>query len=433
MFRIALNIFAAGLVGAALILQDYVLARNFGISAAQDFYQLSYLIASNLWNVLSGGTYLAVAVPLLMSVRARSGSQIASQINLKIFVYYLLVASAVSILGYFIFKQEILRSAATDIAVIEKIAVIQLFAFSIIIHLIASFFSAKIISLQLNFAATSSSALIYIAIPVWYLFDDFTLTQAALVTCIGLISYLVVLIVLNYRYRPAPIELTLSTSKNFVDEAVWPHAIELFKIIVSSLLIALLNWLISAEYAKQGEGEVSKFLYASKPSVMLAAFLTTVIANQLLASFSAEASSKNYFKLKHDVFRAWKITLLACLLFIIGWYLFNDFFYRQMFSKSSVADSTIKQISFLSNIVVLQLPLYMVGVIAWRGLNALSHNAVIIKASFVAIIVFYTLKTLLPLQYEHRLLLVYLSTYFFWSAYLAGSLIITMQTLTRKT
>ena len=97
------------------------------------------------------------------------------------------------------------------------------------------------------------------------------------------------------------------------------------------MLIALLNWLITAEYAHQGVGEVSKFLYATKPLNMAAAFLTIVIANYLLASFSETAAKKEYKKLKKDVLRAYKIVFVISLLIIFFWYFASGFFYQIMF------------------------------------------------------------------------------------------------------
>lgn len=433
MLKIVLNILAAALVGCAILLQDYTLARYLGISAAQDFYQFSYLIASNLWNVLSGGTYFAIAIPLLLSLRSKNIDAKGMDLYLKFFLVYFLIVIVICILGYYFLVNSPNFFNKHDFQKFENSMTIKLLTISIPIHLIASYFSVKVICQKLNFVATMSSSLIYLAIPAWAIFHNFNTAQAALAVCVGILFQVGILVVINYNKKNV-IHNILSNSIQ-VDEKniIITNIIEIFKLIISALLIALLNWLIAAEYAHQGVGEVSKFLYATKPSNMAAAFLTIVIANYLLASFSETAAKKEFKKLKEDVFYAYKIVFIISLIIMYVWYLTSGFFYQIMFYKSNVTSHSIDQIQFLSNAAIFQLPIYMLGVVAWRGLNALSRNNEILKASIAALILFYLLKLVLPMNFEYKLVTIYISTYLLWGGYLMRSMSLITQNLIKKT
>jgi peptidoglycan biosynthesis protein MviN/MurJ (putative lipid II flippase) len=435
-FKIALNIFAAALVGGAILLQDYALARNFGISETQDFYQFTYLIASNLWNVLSGGTYFAIAVPLLLSQRSKNNDSKKSDIYFKFFTVYFLIVVAICLLGYYFLTLNTNSLIKNSIQILENDLAIKLLAISIPIHLSASYFFVKVVCQKMNFVATMSSSLIYLAIPTWAIFYSFNTTEAALAVCAGIVMQLGTLVMvshLNKNIKHAPHAKTIITSRAETKKIITTNIIEIFKIIISALLVALLNWLISAEYANQGVGEVSKFLYATKPSNMAAAFLTIVIANYLLASFSETAANKEYKKLRKDVMYAYKIVFSISLFIVFFWYFASEFFYQIMFYKSTVTFDTIGQIQLLSNVAIFQLPLYMIGVVAWRGLNALSRNNEILKASIASVILFYVLKIVLPINFEYKILVIYISTYLLWGIYLMLSMSLATKKLIQET
>lgn len=436
MLKIALNIFAAALVGGAILLQDYALARNFGISATQDFYQFSYLIASNLWNVLSGGTYFAIAVPLLLSLRSKNTNSNGSEIYFKFFIIYFLIVVTICVASYLYLVNSTGFLHKDHNQMLGSSLTIKLLILSVPIHLIASYFFVKVVCQKMNFVATMSSSLIYLGIPVWAIFNSFSIAEAALAVCIGLVTQLGILATINLLSENAKHDVYINiidVSQTDTKKIILVNIIEIFKIILSALLIALLNWLITAEYAHQGVGEVSKFLYATKPLNMAAAFLTIVIANYLLASFSETAAKKEYKKLKKDVLRAYKIVFVISLLIIFFWYFASGFFYQIMFFKSNVTSYSIGQIEFLSNVTIFQLPLYMIGVVAWRGLNALSRNNEILKASIAAVILFYILKMALPTDFQYKILVIYISTYLLWGAYLMLSILVITQNLIRET
>ena len=436
MFKIALNIFAAALVGGAILLQDYALARNFGISATQDFYQFTYLIASNLWNVLSGGTYFAIAVPLLLSQRFKNNDSNKTNIYFKFFTVYFLIVVVICLVGYYFLTKNTNLFIKNSIQILENDLAIKLLAVSIPIHLSASYFFVKVVCQKMNFLATMSSSLIYLAIPTWAIFHSFNTTEAALAVCVGIVMQLGTLVMvshINKNFKQVPDANTIITSRAETNEIIITNIIEIFKIIISALLVALLNWLITAEYASQGVGEVSKFLFATKPSNMAAAFLTIVIANYLLASFSETAAKKEYKKLKKDVLHAYKIVFSVSLFIVFFWYFTSEFFYQIMFYKSNVTFDTIGQIQILSNVAIFQLPLYMMGVVAWRGLNALSKNNEILKASIASVILFYVLKIALPINFEYKILVIYISTYLLWGIYLMLSMSLATKKLIQET
>ena len=103
-----------------------------------------------------------------------------------------------------------------------------------------------------------------------------------------------------------------------------------------------------------------------------------------------------------------------------------------MFYKSNIKFHEINQMQYMSNITIFQLPLYMMGVVAWRGLNALSRNNEILKASALSLILFYILNTTLSINLEYKLLIIYIGTYFFWCAYLMLSISLITQNLIKN-
>lgn len=68
----------SGIVGITLLVQESVLAFRFGVSEALAAYQVVFLWVSLLWNVLAGGTLLAVLVPSYIWARAHLGVEAAS-------------------------------------------------------------------------------------------------------------------------------------------------------------------------------------------------------------------------------------------------------------------------------------------------------------------------------------------------------------------
>lgn len=423
--RIILNTTAAIFVGGAMLLQDYVLATNLGISAEQDFYQFSYLIISNIWNILSGGTYFAVAIPLLLNSHTK-------HIHLRFFLAYFSIVTLMCIVGCYVLFSEPSFYKINNAQSFSNNLTLQLLIASIPIHLIASYFSVKVICKKLNFLATLTTAFIYLAIPMLAIFGGFSTIQAALAICTGVIVQMVALIFISHfkKIHLNDSLLNLNTiSKINSNEIIINKIVEIFKIATASILIAFLNWMITAEYSSLGVGEVSKFLYATKPSNMIAAFLTIVIANYLLASFSEHIVKKEYAKFKKNVIHAYIFVFIISFIIICIWYFFNEYFYQLMFYKSDIKFHEINQMQYMSNITIFQLPLYMMGVVAWRGLNALSRNNEILKASTYSLILFNILNTTLSINFQYKLLIIYIGVYFFWCAYLMLSMSLIIQKL----
>lgn len=430
--KIALNVLAAMCVGISMLLQDFFLAKKLGLGASQDAYQLSYVIVSNLWNVVSGGAILAVSIPMLSRLKVHISQSYARRCFFAFSLTYLLTISIICLLlGFFshsIFSLLTTRGNGVD----EAQNVFRLLILSVPLHLIATYFVSVVVLKELNFVATLSSALVFLTIPLYSTFFPLDIRVAAILVSVGVTLQLIFLSVVLFLRRDKSMLSVVLTNEPPVLVEVKNGLLEMSKIAASALLISLLNWLVVFDVSALGAGAVSRFVFAMKPANLIAAFLTVTFANQLLSSFSDLASKKHYEKLDRKVVTLFLRVLSASLLIVVTWYFCGHIFYALLFRDSNISGDQRQLVSQLSTVVMLQLPAYIVGVVAWRGLNALGRNYEILKACICALAGFFLMRKLFDYDGEYRAAAIYVAAYLPWALYLCISFKISIRRLTNN-
>jgi peptidoglycan biosynthesis protein MviN/MurJ (putative lipid II flippase) len=368
-FNFAASIF----LGIFLILQDSILAKHLGISAAQDAFQIAYLIVTTLWNAISGGAYISVVVPVYMlclnKTNAEQSLAVINQLFTNCLLFVLLITAIIFIFSTPIYKLFLHNANnAMQASILLKITIL-----SLPIQLLSSHIIAILYCKNKNYLGVVSAILVPLATCLIGSLYALSKNQAAYLVLIGCIFQLGFLLLIMFKIK-SPV-LAKSADYAFKNSIQTKFYTDFFQVAISLLLLAATNWLLMIFALRLSEGAAASFAYALKPIWLIGAFLTTITSSFLLTKYASSHTHLSQKILNQHLAKDFGLMLAFSFFIISCWLMINTIFYHYLFLNSQLTLNEQATIISINKLAIFQLPIYMCGIIAFRVLNGLRKNS----------------------------------------------------------
>ncbi|HMN14703.1 MAG TPA: lipid II flippase MurJ [Bellilinea sp.] len=374
----------SGLAGSAMLAQDTVLAYYFGTSSAVDAYQLSLSVPSLLVNVLAGGALLAVLVPEFTRLtHDHAQREIATLIQYaRQSLGALLAATALAWPIVYAILQE---TSTIDIItqphpitnhLIWLMAPILFFVGATSIET-AYLNSQRRFFITSTFAAFAPTGAIIFTILFSKTLHLYAPAIGALcgTICQWLLSRHLTRTLRRKATREARPAISASVGRHYLLNVL--SSATLAGIVFTDIVLA----------STRLPGELSTYSYATRPVILLLAFLTVSIGNVSLPIFSHLAASGNREALAHQ-FRRWLfITAGISLIFLMTWASNCTAVVSILFERGAFQGTDVASVTEVQTVYLFQLPFYMAAIIGMRLLNALSLHRSLAFINFFAFII----------------------------------------------
>ena len=411
--QIGPNIAAALLVGGSLLLQDSVLAYRLGLSAEQDFFQASYQIVSMLWNTLAGGTYLAVALPLLVLNEHKHSAAWAFE-RFNEFSQKLFAAICVSIVA------TIGVAFAMRWHPIGSPLIFATLLLTLPVQVLIAQVQAVLLRHQRAWLATAATAIAPLVLTLAGVAMDLDALTAAQALLLGVLVQLIAVMFVSSR-AGTKVFLRTAAVVRPLERSVGIAARDFAMIAAASLIIGAVYWLMLFKAGHGSSGSIATLSFALRPALLIVAFLTVVLVNALLARFTSIASVGDLKRLRREISLLVGIALVAGLGVVLVWRGVDSLFYSVVLERGNFSRDNQQSVVNLNRIAMLLVPTNLVAVIAWRGLNAVEQNSYVLLCSFANLAFVVIAFKFLEVSTSAGLLWIVISGFTLWSCALYAS------------
>ncbi len=372
----------SGLVGIALLLQESALAYRFGVDDQFAAFQVAFLWISLLWNVLAGGTLLQVLVPTHVWARTRFGADTATASLGALFGWLLsamVILSVALAIAVPVLYASPLGGLNASVARLSGLLFV-LMTPTFVMQTLAAIAQAHL-NIEGRFALAAFtpifSPLAAIAATLWFAKDLGVLATAGGIVAGQFLQASVLLVALR---RQQPIRLRgISLLANL--PAVRTFFASYGMLVAAALLLSGVFWVDQAAAAHQGPQAIAQLAYANRPVFLFAALATVAVANVALPGFTEDASRKNHQLLRRQLARGifWIGATSAIALPL--WGLFAPEVVGLLYQRGAFTQEDTASVAILQRWALAQVPFYLIAVLAWRMLNALKANGVVMAAT----------------------------------------------------
>lgn len=384
-FRVAA---ISGLVGISLLLQESALAYRFGVSDSLAAFQVAFLWVSQLWNVLAGGTLLAVLVPAFVWARANLGPESAS-IAFSVLSGRLLVLAAVASAVLAIAVPALYKSPVSGLPTREAELAAMLFA------TMAPSFALQALSwiaqVRLNVegrfalaAFTPAFSPLAAVVATLAFADRVGVLAPALGILAGQVLQTAVLMLALPRHHRLRLRDVFSTSDSAPIRVFFQ---DYFLLVAAALLLSGVFWVDQATAARLGAESIARLAYANRPVLLFTAIATVAVANVALPNFTEYAAIRNRAELRGQLGRIalWLVAISVIALPI--WALLAPQIVAILYQRGAFSALDAERVSDVQRWAIMQIPFYLLAVLAWRMLNALKANGVIVVGTAACFLV----------------------------------------------
>ena len=208
-------------------------------------------------------------------------------------------------------------------------------------------------------------------------------------TVVGFLAHLIVLLLMSnnkkHFIRPR-ITMTASIWKN-----IWPA----ISITIAGQLVMSLSSIVDQIFmARLGSGTLSSFGYANKIMALILGVGALAISRATLPIFSEKINDNVKDAYQASLFWSKTMMVLSCAIVVIVWF-GSELIVSVLFERGEFTGDDTKSISILLKYSLLQLPLYMAGLVLVSVLSGAKKYIFIASTSFVNLTVKVILNSLL--------------------------------------
>lgn len=372
----------SGLVGLALLVQEAALAYQFGLSTPLAAFQVAFLWISMLWNVLAGGTLVQVLVPTHVWARAQLGAASAADavaaLSAWVIVIMVLLAGAIAVLVPALYASPAsgLGSEAGALAGLLFAAM----APTLVLQAVTAVAQARLnVEGRFALAAFTPTFSPIAAAAATIAFGE---RHGVLAPTLGIIAgqllQAAVLIVASsgrivFRLRAMVPLAHLPAVRSFFGS----YAL----VVGAALSLSGVFWFDQAVAARLGAEAIAQLAYANRPVYLFCAFATVAVANVALAGFAENAASRDHAMLEKQLRRGIVLILAGSAVVLPLWGLFAREIVSVLYERGAFSSQDTASVSALQPWAIAQIPFYLVATLAWRILNALRANGIVLAAT----------------------------------------------------
>lgn len=376
--------FISGLAGLVMLIQDAVIASHFATGGAADAYQLAISFPILALNVFAGGTLLAVLVPLLTRLivenRDIEVKALVKRVRLQI-GWVLLAAGALWIVIYPHLIDQVAKGLSRETFRLSA-NLLWLVAPVLFFSGLASVDAALLNSRKrFVFISTMPAFMPVSAVVCIFLLEEQLGIYA--VAC-GLLIGSLVQWWASYRLT-APLLRPMYSSQPALN---WSELVGNY--LVAAASAALLAGIVITDTfmaSSQPPGSAAAYGYAVRPVILVLAFVTAVIGNVVLPSFSHLVAISDWQALKTQVLFWFGLLVLGSLPFIALWHYQAVDVVALLYEHGAFGPSDTAKVAAVQRVYMLQTPFFLVGVIGWRVMNSLNRNRALLTITAICFVV----------------------------------------------
>lgn len=373
----------AGVYAAGVLFLDLVVAACLGTQVQAGIFYAAWLVPTIIIAIFSSGAIQGAFIPLYarkltasndLAVRSASALCVVVATLLTVTVAVMLLAGKISALVASGFTTEQQQGVALAIRILAPL---------LLAHGVASLLSGVLLHEHKQFQAAILPVLIPVTGAVAVLLWHPTATGLAAGSLLGCLLYMLVVWWTARRHLPAhalsPAWVRRSVAADFARE-YWMAG--LAHTALSALL--LFSQSLAGHVSSQA---LATFVFGTRLVLLAQAFLATVIINVSLPAFARLAADGHYAEAWSVVKLLVRRALLLLVPAMLLWVLLSSQLVELLFMRGAFTQADVAPVAHIQRIFVLQLPLYVIGVIAWRMCNSMRWTPVLIMASFLALFV----------------------------------------------
>jgi len=369
-------------MGAA---KELVVAGYFGTGDMVDAFLFAFLLPSFAINVLAG-SFSAAMMPTYIRIRNNKGEEAARQLFsslMLIGVLFLLVVVAVlavfapallSLLGSGFNEQTM---ALTQALFYWLLPIVMLSGTG---HLFATIINAgerfAIVALAPVITPLCAVVALILLVDVWGIY------ALAVGFVLGAGIELFILIITAARHNI----LVLPQWNGMTEEL--RTVIRQYTPLLAGTFLMSSTWIVDQSMAATLEsGSVATLNYANKVVAMIIGIGAMAVGTAVLPHFSRLVGSKDWIGLRHT-FRTYTWLILFTTVPITALlFLFSEPIIELLFERGAFTAEDTLQVAQVQVFYLLQLPFYMLGILGVRLISALAKNEILLKISFVNLVV----------------------------------------------
>lgn len=372
----------AGSYGAGVLLLDLVVAARLGTQAESGIFYAAWLLVTIVLAIFSSGAIQGAFLPLYAQVDAPADRAERTASALLVVTATLLCASGALLVS----ADSLVALVASGFSARQQAAaadVLRLLLPLLLAHALASLLTSLLLQAGRQFRSAVLPVLIPLAGAVALLAGGATAAWLAWGSVFGAVGYLL-LTWLSCRDRLAedalsPRRASRDGMRRFAGQ-YW----------MAGIAHAALSMLLL--FSQSLAGHVSShalavFVFGTRLVLLAQAFMATIVINVSLPVFARLMASHEYLAAWRMVKSLlWRSLLLLVPLTLI-WMAASTWLVELLFRRGEFTAADVLPVAEIQRIFVLQLPLYVTGVIAWRMCNALQKSPILIGASCLALLV----------------------------------------------
>ncbi len=387
------KIFSAALTVAVLtiavkssaIAKDLLVANQFGTADALDAFIIALLLPSFIINVVSGSIKAAL-IPVYVNVVETQTPENSKKVLSSIIYLTLCLLITLSILLVFsapYFLQYFASGFGPD-----KLALTQSLLYILIPTLIVGSLSSiwgAIINASEYFASVAITPIIiqiFIIIALLFFGNRWGIYALATGTTIGFVFefFWIVLILKRLDIVALPHWYGMDLSTQQVIKQFLPMA-------AGVMLMSSTELVDQVMAAMFDSGSVATLNYGNKLTSLLTGIGSIALGTAIFPYFSKQVSMKNWSAIRHTFNIYMRFILLTTIPLTIAIIYLSYPLIELIFERGAFEPEDTQLVSHVQAFYLLQVPLYILGIMCARLLNSLSKNYLLMKISFINLIV----------------------------------------------
>lgn len=370
----------AGSYGIGVLALDLVVAAQLGTQTESGIFYAAWLLITIVLAIFSSGAIQGAFLPLYAQVDTPGPRAERTASALTVVSGTLLLTSGILVMA----ADELIALVASGFSAAQREAaarVLRMLVPLLLAHALASLLTSLLLQAGRQFRSAVLPVLIPLGGVLALLAGGATAAWLACGSVLGAVAYLLL--------------TWLACRDDLAPGALWPgHASrdgmrrfagQYWMAGVAHAALSMLLLLSQSLAGHVSSHALAIFVFGTRLVLLAQAFMATIVINVSLPVFARLMAAREYLV-------AWRMVrslLLRSLLLLVPmtlvWMLASTWLVELLFRRGQFTLADVEPVAEIQRIFVLQLPLYVTGVIAWRMCNALQKSPILIGASCLAL------------------------------------------------
>jgi putative peptidoglycan lipid II flippase len=370
------------IVKLAATFKEVAFAHRFGASDELDAFLIAFVLPSVVMNI-AAGSFNAALIPTYIEVREGDGREAAQRLFASVMVWTMALLVAVAMLMALVapLALPLLGSgfSPAKLALTEQLFYLLLPALplsGLFVTWAAVLNAGERFALAaLAPALTPVATILVLTIPG----SRWGIHSAAAAQLIGAVLEGALLAVALRRQG-----ISVVPRWHGFSPAMRQVARQYAPMIAAGSLMSGTMLVDQAMAAALGAGSVAVLNYGNKTSAAIAGIGSVAVSTAVLPHFSRMVAARDWASVRHSLKVYTRLVLLASAAATIGFVLLSQPIIRLLFERGAFTAADTLQVAAVQRLYVLQLPVYLAGLLFVRLLSALKTNQILMWGTVIS-------------------------------------------------